>query len=277
MRIYALAGISLGLIIAAAVSLVSDDATSRSITLASTTSVDNSGFYSYVLPKFSEETGIGVRVIAVGTGRALNIAGKGDADLVLVHDEQSEHEFVARGDGIERRTFMYNYYILVGDKNDPAEIAATKDISSALRKIAQGRIPFISRGDNSGTHKKELSLWRFADIQVNSKYHHWYIEIGNSMGAALNMANELRAYTLSDSATWFSFKNRANLKVLVENIPPLINPYSVVLVNPKKHPHVHYRDAKIFADWLVDGNGAQWIEAFRFEGIKLFQRWRASG
>ena len=271
MRVYTFAVIGLILVISAGTFLSKDQVSAETITLASTTSLDNSGFYDYILPKFLEETGIDVRVIAVGTGRALSIASKGDADLVLVHDEVSEREFVAQGHGTNHRTFMYNYYILVGGKNDPARIFGIKDILQAFQEIERSEAPFISRGDDSGTHKKEQSLWHLAGIQEDQKKD-WYIEAGSGMGATLNMTNQLRAYTLTDSATWIHFKNRSNLESFVQNVPPLVNPYSIILVNPAKHPNVHHAEAKIFSDWLVKGNGAQWIEAFRLEGIQLFHR-----
>lgn len=270
MRIYAFAGIGFGLIVAIIAFMSGGEKTARTVTLASTTSVDNSGFYDFILPKFRDETGIDVRVIAVGTGRALNIASKGDADLVLVHDKESEQEFVAAGNGVKHRSFMYNHYILVGDKNDPAGIAGGKDILLALRKIMQERRTFLSRGDASGTHKKELSLWQMLGIQVDPRKYSWYVENGNGMGATLNMANEMRAYTLSDTATWVTFKNRSNLRALVQDVPLLLNPYSVILTNPLKHANVRYVEAQAFADWLVEGNGSYLIEAFRLDGVQLF-------
>lgn len=236
--------------------------------LASTSSPENSGLYADLLPRFRAETGITVRVVAVGTGRALDMARRGDADLVIVHDEQSELAFVRGGYGIQRRTVMYNDYILVGPRTDPAGIKSRLRLSGALEKIASGKATFISRGDESGTHKRERALWRMTSVK--NPAGQWYIEAGRGMGGTLNMANELGAYTLSDRATWASFGNKKALMILIENHPPLDNPYSVILVNPDKHPHTRHRAASVFSDWLVSERGQRYIRDFKINGEQLF-------
>ena len=246
-------------------------AVERRIVLASTTSTDNSGLYDYLLPKFTAETGIKVNVVAVGTGRALKIAEQGDADLLIVHDEQSELAFVNAGYGIDRSTFMYNDYILVGPEQDSIGIknSPTTRIAQAMRTIAGNAAPFISRGDDSGTHKKELSLWALADIDVG-KSAGWYREVGAGMGAALNIANELSAYTLADRSTWISFNNRDNLVVVKENDPLLYNYYSVILVNPERWQEINYKDARRFYQWLLSPQTSALIESYRVKGVQLF-------
>lgn len=240
----------------------------QSLILASTTSLENSGLYRYILPHFLKQTGIRVKVIPVGTGRALSIASRGDADVVIVHDERSELHFVIQGHGIERRTFMYNYYILVGPVEDPRKISATQNILLGFDRIAREQQLFVSRGDQSGTHKKELALWDIIGLQISPKTS-WYKEVGGGMGATLNIANELGAYTITDTATWHSFKRRSHLAIIVAD-GSLLNPYSVILVNPQKHPGVNYPAAKVFLDWISQGAGAKLIDQFRFEKMKLF-------
>ena len=243
----------------------------RRVVLASTTSTDNSGLYEYLLPEFTAETGIKVDVIAVGTGRAIKIAEQGDADLLIVHDKQSELAFVNAGYGIDRYAFMYNDYILVGPKLDTIGIrySATTRIAQAMQMIASNTVPFISRGDDSGTHKKELSLWALADVDL-SKPNGWYREVGAGMGATLNIANELSAYTLADRATWISFNNRDNLVIVKENDPLLYNFYSVILVNPKRWPEINSQDARRFYQWLLSPRGLALIASFRVKGKQLF-------
>ncbi len=238
----------------------------RSIVLASTTSTDNSGLYDVLLPAFTRDTGIVVRVIAVGTGRALSIASRGDADVLIVHDAASELEFVRAGYGVERKTFMYNDYVLVGPIAAAVEAGG---VSETLRRIAQSGATFVSRGDDSGTHKKELSLW-YEVLGGAPSGRIWYREVGAGMGTALNIANELGAYTLADRSTWVSFNNRANLKVIVENEPPLHNPYSVILVNPGRYPGVRFAAARVFSDWLTSERGFVHIRGFKVRGRQLF-------
>ncbi len=240
------------------------------ITLSSTTSTENSGLLDHLIPKFKEKTGIDVRVIAVGTGRALLLGERGDADLVLVHHKTSEEKFVDKGFGIERHDVMYNDYVIVGPKQDPANIKSVIKAAEALKLISDQAAPFVSRGDDSGTHKKELELWSLAGVDIQQYSGTWYREVGASMGATLNIANGMNAYTLTDRGTWLSFKNRDQLTLLFENDPPLFNQYGVILVNPKHHEHIKYKDAKLFSDWLTSNEGQQAIAEFTLEGQQLF-------
>jgi tungstate transport system substrate-binding protein len=240
------------------------------ITLSSTTSTDNSGLLEYLIPKFTAKTGIDVRVIAVGTGRALQLGERGDADLVLVHHKTSEEKFVENGFGIDRRDVMYNDYIIVGPKQDPANIKQYKKAADALKSIAEHTTPFVSRGDDSGTHKKELELWALAGVDAQKSSGKWYREAGAGMGATLNIANAMKAYTMTDRGTWLSFKNRDDLTLLFENDPPLFNQYGIILVNPERHEHIKYRQAKLFSDWLTSSEGQQAIAEFSLEGQQLF-------
>jgi tungstate transport system substrate-binding protein len=242
----------------------------RFITLASTTSTRDSGFFDSVLPLFEAKTGVQVRVVAVGTGRALRLAEKGDVDAVLVHDRTSELEFVAQGHGIARREVMYNDFMVIGPAADPANLRGMADAAAALARIAESRAIFVSRGDDSGTHKAELRLWRAAGVDARAASGSWYRETGTGMGATLNTASELRAYLLADRGTWRSFKNRGDLQVLVEGDPRLRNVYGAILVNPERHPHVKSEDARAFVAWLVSDEGRAAIEAFRLGGMQLF-------
>ncbi|MEL0106367.1 MAG: substrate-binding domain-containing protein [Rhodospirillaceae bacterium] len=240
------------------------------ITLASTTSTDNSGLYQFILPKFTKKTGINVRVVAVGTGQALRIARNGDADVLIVHHRSSEEKFVADGYGIERFDLMYNDFILVGPKNDPARIKGLTGIDAALQKIASSKTLFVSRGDDSGTHKRELSLWRRQNIDPRRQSGTWYRETGSGMGATLNTAGAMKAYTLTDRGTWLAFKNRFRLVIVVERVPPLKNQYGVIRVNEKRHPHVKTKLAQKFIDWLLSPEGQAAIGSFRINGQVLF-------
>ena len=246
-------------------------ATERRIVLASTTSADNSGLYDYLLPRFTATTGIRVDVIAAGTGRALKIAEQGDADLLIVHDEQSELAFVNAGYGIDRCTFMYNDYVLVGAAADNLSISntPTTDIAQAMQIIATNAATFISRGDDSGTHKKELALWALAGVDITAA-DAWYREVGAGMGATLNIANELSAYTLADRSTWISFNNRDNLVIVKENDPLLYNYYSVILVNPKRWSKINSQDARSFYQWLLSPQSLALIKSFNIRGLQLF-------
>lgn len=240
------------------------------ITLASTTSTEDSGLLADLVPRFRAESGIDVRVVAVGTGRALQIARHGDADVLLVHDRVSEDRFVEDGWGVGRRDVMYNDFVLVGPKDDPAGIRGRRDVARAMASIAaQGR-PFVSRGDNSGTHKAELRLWQAAGVDPAAHSGGWYREVGAGMGAALNTTAAMGAYTLADRGTWLSFRNRQGLAIAVEGEPRLANPYGVILVNPAKHPHVKERAGRAFIDWLVSAAGQAAIAAFRVNGEQLF-------
>jgi tungstate transport system substrate-binding protein len=247
------------------------DAEPDFITLASTTSTENSGLLGDLIPQFRARSGIDVRVVAVGTGRALQIAKRGDADVLLVHDRKSEDRFVAEGWGLERRDVMYNDFILVGPAADPAGVRGGKDVPRALESIAAHSLPFVSRGDDSGTHKAELRLWKAAGLDPTEQSGSWYLETGSGMGASLNTAAGMGAYTLADRGTWLSFRNRQGLVLAVEGDPRLANPYGVILVNPARHPHVKEIAARAFVDWLVSAEGQAAIAAFRVAGEPLFR------
>lgn len=243
---------------------------SQHITLASTTSTENSGLLAAILPKFTAATGIPVRVVAVGTGAALRLGRSGDADVLLVHARAAEDQFVADGHGAYRRDVMFNDFLLAGPTSDPAGIAGANDPASALRKIAANGGPFLSRGDDSGTHKAELRLWRQAGIDPTAHAGDWYLETGAGMGSTLNTATVMGAYLLVDRGTWLSFANRAELEILVAGDPSLFNPYGVILVDPKHHPHVRAGLAQIFVDWLTGPAGQRAIAAFHIDGEQLF-------
>lgn len=242
----------------------------RSITVASTTSTQNSGLFDWLLPQFTEATGIEVQVVAVGTGQAIRIATNGDADLLLVHHEASERKFVADGFGIERHPVMHNDFVLVGPAADPAGIRGTRDIAAALRRIGESEQVFVSRGDDSGTHKKELELWQAAGRDPRPASGTWYREAGSGMGATLNTAGAMSAYTLSDRASWVSFGNKGDLEIVFEGDLRLHNPYAAIVVNPERHPHVRLDEAQAFVDWLVSERGQAAIAAFRVGGQQLF-------
>ncbi len=242
----------------------------RFITVASTTSTENSGLFGYLLPLFGKKTGIDVRVIAVGTGQAIRLAERGDADVLLVHHRPSEEAFVAAGFGVERFDVMFNDFVLVGPAADPAAIGGMTDAAAALARIAAARALFASRGDDSGTHKKERSLWRAAAVDVASQSGSWYRETGSGMGATLNAAGAMGAYTLSDRGTWIAFKNKRDLEVLVAGDRRLFNPYGAILVNPARHPHVKADLGGAFIEWLVSAEGQAAIAAYRRDGQQLF-------
>jgi tungstate transport system substrate-binding protein len=240
------------------------------IVLQSTTSTENSGLLRHILPIFEEQTGIKVRVVAVGTGQALKNAERGDGDVVLVHDKAAEEKFVAAGFGVKRLDVMFNDYVLVGPKDDPAGIAGMKDAAEALRRIAVVRVPFASRGDESGTHKAELALWRAARVDVAAASGDWYRATGSGMGPTLNTAAGMGAYALTDRGTWISFRNRGPLQVVVEGDERLFNQYGVILVNPARHPTVKATEGQTFIDWLAGPEGQSAIRDFRIEGQQLF-------
>lgn len=243
------------------------------ITVASTTSTDQSGLFGYILPIFEKDTGVKVRVVALGTGQALDTARRGDADIAFVHDKAAEEKFVAEGYGVERKEVMYNDFILVGPKSDPAKVAG-KDIQEGLRRIAaldiSVRPPFVSRGDKSGTHAAELRYWKSAGIDLDAIKGFWYRDSGLGMGPALNMASSMGAYVLADRGTWLSFKNRSDLGVLIEGDTRLFNQYGVILVNPAKHPHIKKIEAQRFIDWLVSAKGQKSIADYKISGEQLF-------
>ena len=261
-----LAALCIGIALAALA--VSDEP--RPITVASTTSTQNSGLFDYLLPKFTAETGIEVRVVAVGTGQAIRLATNGDADVLLVHHPASERKFVADGLGLTRHPVMHNDFVLVGPAADPAGIRGIADVATALRRIGDGEQIFVSRGDDSGTHKKELELWRAAAFDPRPASGAWYRESGSGMGTTLNTASAMGGYTLTDRASWVSFGNKAGLQLLVEGDTRMHNPYSIIVVNPERHPHVHAVEAQAFADWLISEQGQQAIAAYRVDGQQLF-------
>jgi tungstate transport system substrate-binding protein len=240
------------------------------ITLASTTSTQNSGLFDRILPIFVKKSGIKVRVVAVGTGQALQIARNGDADVLFVHHKPSEILFVERGFGVKRFDVMYNDFIIVGPKSDPAKISATKRAVEAFVLIARSRSNFVSRGDDSGTHKREKALWVSASIDLERNNRKWYREIGAGMGAALNTASAMNAYTLSDRGTWLNFKNKDSLDILFEGDQNLINLYGVILVNPEKHNHIRAKSGQIFINWLVSEEGQKAIDSYQINGKQLF-------
>jgi tungstate transport system substrate-binding protein len=242
----------------------------RTITVASTTSTEQSGLFGYLLPRFTEATGIVVKVVAVGTGQALDIGRRGDADVVFVHDRPAEDKFMSEGQGVKRFDVMYNDFIIVGPKNDPAHIAGDKDVVDALRKIVGAKAPFISRGDHSGTHEAELRLWKEAGIDDTPARGEWYREIGQGMGPALNMASSSNAYVLSDRGTWLSFKNRGELVILTEGDKRLFNQYGVMLVNPAAHSNVEAKEGQAFVDWLISRSGQDAIAGYKVGGEQLF-------
>jgi len=241
----------------------------RSITMASTTSTEQSGLFAHLLPAFRQASGIDVRVVAVGTGQALDMGRRGDADILFVHDRQAEEKLVAEGFGIKRTDVMYNDFVIVGPQGDPAG-AKGRDVVAALARIAAASGSFISRGDKSGTHAAELRYWKMAGIDAPAARVTGYKECGCGMGPALNIASQSDAYVLTDRGTWLSFRNRGNLAILVEGDRRLFNQYGVIVVNPAKHPHVKVQLAQAFADWVLSPAGQQTIAAYQVGGEQLF-------
>jgi tungstate transport system substrate-binding protein len=242
----------------------------KSIVVASTTSTQDSGLFGYLLPIFKQATGITVKVIAQGTGQALDTARRGDADVAFVHARAAEEKFIAEGAGVKRFAVMYNDFVLIGPKGDPAGIKGSKDIVAALKTIQAKGAPFVSRGDRSGTHQAELALWKDAGIDIAAAKGPWYRDIGQGMGAALNTASAMNAYVLADRGTWISFKNRGDLVISVEGDKKLFNQYGVILVNPEKHPNVRKQDGQAFIDWLVSPAGQNAIAGYKIDGQQLF-------
>lgn len=242
----------------------------NSLLVASTTSTQDSGLFGHILPLFKAKSGIEVRVIAQGTGQALDTGRRGDADVVFVHARAQEEAFVADGFGVKRHPVMYNDFVLIGPANDPAGVRGSKDIAAALRAILDKAAVFISRGDRSGTHSAELALWKQAGIDIAAAKGPWYRDIGQGMGAALNAATASGGYVLSDRATWIAFKNKGDLSIAVEGDKRLFNQYGVILVNPSKHPHVKTAKGRAFIDWLVSPEGQAAIASFRVNGEQLF-------
>jgi len=242
----------------------------KSIVVASTTSTEQSGLFGHLLPEFTKKTGIAVKIVALGTGQALDVGRRGDADVVFVHDRAAEDKFVAEGFGVDRRDVMYNDFVLIGPKSDPAKVAGGKDIHSALRQVAGAKAPFVSRGDKSGTHAAELRYFKEAGVDPAEGKGSWYRETGSGMGPALNTASSMNAYVLADRGTWLAFKNRGELAVVVEGDRKLFNPYGVILVNPAKHGHVKKAEGLAFMDWLVSPEGQASIASYRIGGEQLF-------
>ncbi len=242
----------------------------RFIVMASTTSTEQSGLFDHLLPIFTKETGIAVRVVAQGTGQALATARRGDADLVFVHDREAEEKFVADGFGLSRRDVMFNDFVLIGPRKDPAGLQGVRDVVAGLQRIAQTRQPFVSRGDKSGTHAAELRYWKQAGIDVEAFKTSWYKESGSGMGPTLNIASSMNGYALADRGTWLNFRNRGELAIVLEGDPRLVNPYGVIVVNPARHPHVKRELAQRFADWIVAPSGQKAIADYKIGGEPLF-------
>ncbi|MBN8957624.1 MAG: extracellular solute-binding protein [Rhizobiales bacterium] len=242
----------------------------KSIVVASTTSTQDSGLFGHILPLFKAKTGIEVKVVAQGTGQALDTARRGDADVVFVHAKAQEEKFLAEGFGVKRFPVMYNDFVLIGPKADPAGVKGTKDIVAALKTIKAKAAPFVSRGDRSGTHSAELRLWKVAEIDIAKDKGPWYREIGQGMGAALNTAASMEGYVISDRGTWISFKNKGDLVIAVEGDKRLFNQYGVMLVNPEKHPSVKKELGQAFIDWLISPEGQKAIADYKIDGQQLF-------
>jgi tungstate transport system substrate-binding protein len=242
----------------------------KSIVVASTTSTQDSGLFGHILPLFKAKTGIEVKVVAQGTGQALDTGRRGDADVVFVHAKPAEEKFLAEGQGVRRYPVMYNDFVLIGPKSDPAGVKGTMDIVAALKAIKEKKIAFISRGDRSGTHQAELNLWKIAAIDIAAEKGPWYKDIGQGMGAALNTASASDAYVLSDRGTWISFKNKGDLMIVVEGDKRLFNQYGVMLVNPEKHPTVKKELGQQFIDWLISTDGQKAITDYKIDGEQLF-------
>jgi tungstate transport system substrate-binding protein len=245
-------------------------AQSRFITVASTTSTEQSGLFKHLLPIFEKKTGIQVRVVALGTGQALDMGRRGDTDVVFVHARPLEEKFLAEGFGVKRHDVMYNDFVLIGPKTDQARVGGGKDVLEAFRKIRAARAPFVSRGDKSGTHFAELEIWTTAGIDIAKDKGPWYRDTGQGMGPALNTASGMNAYILADRGTWLSFKNRGELAVLVEGDKRLFNQYGIMLVNPRKHPSVKKDLGQAFIDWIVAPDGQNAIASYKIGGQQLF-------
>lgn len=242
----------------------------RYITIASTTSTEQSGLFKFLLPVFEKKSGIQARVVALGTGQALDMARRGDADVVFVHDKAAEEKFLADGFGVQRYEVMYNDFVLVGPKSDAIKVAGGKDIVAAYKKIAENKAPFASRGDKSGTHAAELRLWAASGVDPQSGKGAWYRETGSGMGPTLNTASAMNAYVFTDRGTWLAFKNRGDLAIVVEGDQRLFNQYGVMLVNPAKHPHVKKDLGQGFIDWLISAEGQKTIAGYKIGSDQLF-------
>ncbi|MCZ6722813.1 MAG: substrate-binding domain-containing protein [Gammaproteobacteria bacterium] len=266
-RYFIPAGLLLGACLLISLSAFASSDTGRLIRLATTTSTDNSGLMDYLLPEFTKDTLFEVQVIAVGTGKALRLGREGDVDIVLVHARNAEQTFVDGGFGVERFDVMYNDFVLVGPHDDPAHIASSLSVSEALDKIHRSKSPFISRGDDSGTHKKEIALWQMIDYSPQGE---WYKSVGQGMGKVIQIANELGAYTMTDRGTWLAYMSKSNLALLYQGDPPLFNPYGIIAVNPERHTHTNYAGASSLISWLTSAKGQRLIGEFKVQGEQLF-------
>ncbi|WP_420546798.1 substrate-binding domain-containing protein [Curvivirga sp.] len=260
--------IAWALLMTNSLSFAADD--KNTIILASTTSTQNSGLFDHILPKFEEASGIKVNVVAVGTGAALKLARNGDADVLMVHHKKSEEQFVTDGYGVERFDLMHNDFVIIGPQTDEAKLSETKSVSDALKAIALSNKIFVSRGDDSGTHKRELELWNLAHVTKDQKSTKWYREAGAGMGATLNVAIGMNGYALTDRATWVSFKNKQSHKILFEGDSNLFNQYGIILVNPEKFPHIKAQAGQKFIDWMLSEQGQKAIASYKLEGQQLF-------
>ena len=262
--------LAISLVALIALSTIRAQAQERFITIASTTSTEQSGLFGHLLPRFEQKTGVKVHVVAVGTGQALDLARRGDADVVFVHARSAEEKFLAEGHGVKRYPVMYNDFVLLGPKSDPAKIGGGKDILQAFKKLEAAREPFVSRGDKSGTHLAELDLWKAAGIDIDTVKGPWYRDTGQGMGPALNTASSMNAYILTDRGTWLSFKNRGDLTILVEGDERLFNQYGVMLVNPDQHPSVKTELGQMFVDWVISPEGQKAIADYKINGAQVF-------
>src|SRR5262245_18868603 len=244
--------------------------TAKFIIVQSTTSAEDSGLFKHILPMFTRKSGIEVRVVAVGTGQAIKNAANGDGDVLFVHDKPSEEKFVAEGGGVKRFDVMYNDFVVVGSAKDPAKIGDSKDVVAAFKKVADAKAPFVSRGDDSGTHKAELRLWKDAGVDVKAASGTWYREAGSGMGVTINTGVGMGAYVFTDRATWSSFKNRGDYKIVVEGDNKLFNQYGIILVNPAKHPKVKRTEGQAFIDWVLSAEGQGAIKSFQINGEQQF-------
>jgi tungstate transport system substrate-binding protein len=242
----------------------------KSIVVSSTTSTQDSGLFGHILPLFKAKTGIEVKVVAQGTGQALDTGRRGDADVVFVHAKSAEEKFMSEGEGVKRYPVMYNDFVLIGPKSDPAGIKGMKDVGQALKAVMAKKAPFISRGDKSGTHIAEINLWKEASVDIEKEKGDWYKSIGQGMGAALNTAGAGNAYVLSDRGTWISFKNKSDLVIAVEGDKRLFNQYGAILLNPAKHPNVKKEFGQAFIDWLISPEGQKAIADYKIDGQQLF-------
>ena len=261
---------SIGIAAFAALWVTGAQAQEEFITVASTTSTEQSGLFAYLVPRFEQRTGIKVHVVALGTGQALDLARRGDADVVFVHARSAEEKFIAEGHGVKRFAVMYNDFLLVGPKSDPAKVGGSKDILGALLNVQTAHAAFVSRGDRSGTHLAELDLWKAAGVDIDKSKGAWYRDTGQGMGPALNTASSMNAYILTDRGTWLAFKNRGDLSVLFEGDKRLFNQYGVMLVNPDKHPTVKQELGQRFVDWMISAEGQQAIAEYKINGEQLF-------